>query len=188
MDFAANRIDLQKLPELLRQIRFQCRMLFLQCNGLRNRCSSSEHAFFVRPLGIAPEDRAPAQIISALVGLFSPVLAKHTKHLSLVDILSVGVDRMQRNFDPMKKQVEVWKGTRLPDDTAKLVIYRAFVEGKLDAPQTLGPARSRRVFQPSGRGIRSANSLELVQRVHKRFQGPRPDPSVQDYREARVVP
>ena len=60
------------------------------------------------------------------------MLAKHTKHLSLVDILSVGVDRMQRNFEPMKKQVEAWKGTRLPDDTAKLVIYRAFVEGELD--------------------------------------------------------
>ncbi len=41
--------------------------------------------------------------LSALLGLafhgdFTPVLAKHTKHLSLVDILSVGVDRMQRNF------------------------------------------------------------------------------------------
>ncbi len=31
--------------------------------------------------------------------MFTPVLAKHTKHLSLVDILSVGVDRMQRNFE-----------------------------------------------------------------------------------------
>ena len=40
-----------------------------ECNGPRNRCNSSEHASFVRPLGIAPEDRAPAQIISAFVGL-----------------------------------------------------------------------------------------------------------------------
>ncbi len=30
----------------------------------------------------------------------------------------VGVDRMQRNFEPRKKQVEAWKGTRLPDETA----------------------------------------------------------------------
>jgi hypothetical protein len=63
----------------------------------------------VRPLGIAPEDRAPAQIISAFVGLFTAVLAKHTKRLSLMDILSVGVDRMQRNFEPMRKQVEAWE-------------------------------------------------------------------------------
>jgi len=39
-------------------------------------------------------------------GDFAPVLAKHTKHLSLVDILAVGVDRMQRNFGPLKQQVE----------------------------------------------------------------------------------
>jgi hypothetical protein len=69
--------------------------------------------------------------------VFTPVLAKHTKHLSLVDILSVGVDRIQRNFEPMRKQVEAWRATRLPDDTAKLVIYRAFVEDKLDAPKHL---------------------------------------------------
>jgi len=58
-------------------------------------------------------------------GDFTPVLAKHTKHLSLVDILSVGVDRMQRSFEPMRKQVEAWKATRLPDEAAKLVIYQA---------------------------------------------------------------
>ena len=70
-------------------------------------------------------------------GVFTPVLAKHTKNLSLVDILAVGVDRMQRNFDPMRKQVEAWKGTRLADESAKLVIYRAFVEGELDVPKHL---------------------------------------------------
>ena len=29
---------------------------------------------------------------------FTPVLAKHTKRLSLMDALSIGVDRMQREF------------------------------------------------------------------------------------------
>jgi hypothetical protein len=42
-------------------------------------------------------------------GVFTPVLAKHTKHLSLIDVLSIGVDRIQRNFGPMKRQVEAWK-------------------------------------------------------------------------------
>ena len=73
----------------------------------------------------------------AFAGDFTPVLAKHTKRLSLVDILAVGVDRMQRNFAPMRKQVEAWKGTRLADEAAKLVIYRAFVEGELDVPKHL---------------------------------------------------
>jgi len=45
-------------------------------------------------------------------GAFTPVLAKHTKNLSLVDILAVGVDRMLRNFEPMRKQLEAWKRTR----------------------------------------------------------------------------
>ncbi len=84
----------------------------------------------------------------AFHGDFTPVLAKHTKHLSLVDILSVGVDRMQRNFEPMRKQVEVWKGTRLPNDTAKLVIYRAFVEAQLDVPKHLARVVHNHYFDP----------------------------------------
>jgi hypothetical protein len=70
-------------------------------------------------------------IVLAIGGVFTPVLAKH---LSLVDTLTVGVEHMQRNFEPMRKQVEAWKGTRLPDETAKLVIYRAFVGGELNSP------------------------------------------------------
>jgi len=38
--------------------------------------------------------------------VFTPVLAKHSKSFSLIDCVSVGVDRMQRNFEPMRKQVE----------------------------------------------------------------------------------
>src|SRR5437660_684572 len=73
----------------------------------------------------------------AFQGDFTPVLAKHTKRVNLVDILSIGVDRMQRNFDPMRKQVEAWKATRLTDEAAKLIIYQAFVERKLDAAKYL---------------------------------------------------
>jgi hypothetical protein len=43
------------------------------------------------------------------------VLAKHTKRLSLMDALSIGVDRMRRAFDPMRRQVEAWKQSQLPD-------------------------------------------------------------------------
>ena len=44
-------------------------------------------------------------------GVFTPVLAKHSKSFSLNDCISVGVDRMQRNFEPMRKQVEAWQGS-----------------------------------------------------------------------------
>jgi len=85
----------------------------------------------------------------AFNGDFTPVLAKHTKHLSLVDILSVGVDRMQRNFAPMRKQVETWKATRLSDEAAKLAIYKAFVEGKLDAAKHLARRVHELYFNPN---------------------------------------
>src|SRR5437867_10147725 len=73
----------------------------------------------------------------AFHGDFTPVLAKHSKNFSLVDALSVGVDRMQRNFEPMRRQVEAWKDLQLPETHAKLLIYRAFVEEELDAPKHL---------------------------------------------------
>src|ERR1051325_4376057 len=37
----------------------------------------------------------------AFNGDFTPVLAKHSKHFSLKNSLSIGVDEMQRNFTPM---------------------------------------------------------------------------------------
>ena len=65
------------------------------------------------------------------------MLAKHSKSFSLIDCISVGVDRMQRSFEPMRKQVEAWQRSELTDVTAKVVIYEAFVEGKLEAPKHL---------------------------------------------------
>lgn len=84
----------------------------------------------------------------AFAGDFTPVLAKHSKHLNLVDILAVGVDRMQRNFEPMRKQVGVWKGSRLTDESAKLVIYKGFVEGGLDVPKHLARRVHDLYFNP----------------------------------------
>jgi hypothetical protein len=59
----------------------------------------------------------------AFHGLFTPVLAKHLKSFSLADTISVGMDRMQRNFEPMRKQVEAWRQTELSDVAAKMIIY-----------------------------------------------------------------
>jgi len=70
---------------------------------------------------------------SIVPGVFTPVLAKHSKSFSLIDCISVGVGRMQRNFEPMRKQVEAWQRSELTDVTAKVVIYEAFVEGRLES-------------------------------------------------------
>lgn len=34
------------------------------------------------------------------------MLAKHSESFPLIDCISVGVDRMQRNFEPMRQKVE----------------------------------------------------------------------------------
>src|SRR6266571_2145890 len=73
----------------------------------------------------------------AFHGDFTPVLAKHSKNFSLVDALSIGVDRMQRNFEPMQNQIERWRESQVSEVAAKLVIYQAFIESELDVPRHL---------------------------------------------------
>ncbi len=84
----------------------------------------------------------------AFNGDFTPVLAKHTKSFNLVDTLSVGVDHIQRNFEPMQHQVESWRRTQITDAQAKLIFYSAFVDGKLAAPRSLLSEVHRLYFEP----------------------------------------
>lgn len=85
----------------------------------------------------------------AFHGDFTPVLAKHSKNFSIMDSLSIGVDRMQRNFEPMRRQVEQWQETQVTDDFAKLTIYRAFIEGDLEVPRHLARDVHREYFTPT---------------------------------------
>ena len=57
------------------------------------------------------------------------------KSFSLIDCISVGVDRIaEKASEPKRrKQVEAWQRSELTDVTAKVVIYEAFVEGRLEA-------------------------------------------------------
>jgi hypothetical protein len=84
----------------------------------------------------------------AFSGDFTPVLAKHSKSFSLVDAISVGVDRMQRNFEPMRKQVELWRQSELTDVTAKMIIYQAFIESELEVPRHLARRVHDLYFDP----------------------------------------
>jgi hypothetical protein len=61
----------------------------------------------------------------------------------LEDSLSIGIDRMQRNFEPMRRQVETWRAQQFSPAAAKLTIYRAFIEGHLEVPKHL----ARRVHE-----------------------------------------
>ena len=84
----------------------------------------------------------------AFSGDFTPVLSKHSKNFNLIDTLAVGVDRIQRNFEPMQRQVEGWRQTQITDERAKLIFYSAFVDGKLEAPRSLLPEVHRLYFEP----------------------------------------
>jgi len=84
----------------------------------------------------------------AFSGDFQPVLAKHSKNFSLQNALSIGVDQMQRNFDGMRKQVETWRQSQLSDTTAKLIIYRAFIESNLEVPRHLAKPVNDLYFSP----------------------------------------
>ncbi len=89
------------------------------------------------------------EICHIVPSAFTPVLAKHSKSVPLIDCIAVSVDRMQRNFEPMREQVEVWQRSELTDVTAKVVIYDAFVEGKLEAPKHLTRSVHDLYFEPT---------------------------------------
>ncbi len=89
------------------------------------------------------------------------MLAKHSKSFSLIDCISVGVDRMQRNFEPMRKQVEAWQRSELTDVTAKVVIYEAFVEGRLEAQKHLARTVHDLYFEPKYEDFRSRTIWSL---------------------------
>jgi hypothetical protein len=95
-----------------------------------------------------PEKSSSPKFGNIVSGVFAPVLAKHTKSFNLVDTLSVGVDRIQRNFEPMQRQVENWRQTQISDAQAKLILYSAFVDGKLEAPRSLLLEVHRLYFEP----------------------------------------
>jgi hypothetical protein len=66
----------------------------------------------------------------ALSGDFKPLLAKHSKNFELVESLSIGVDRIQRGFEPLRTQIEFMRGHTLSNDEARSLLYRAFMENR----------------------------------------------------------
>jgi hypothetical protein len=106
-----------------------------------NRCSEIPRSRLLEN----PNSREFGNIVT---GDFTPVLAKHTKSFNLIDTLSVGVDRIQRNFEPSQRQVELWRKTQITDDTARPILYTAFIDGKLEAPRRPLPEVHRVYFEP----------------------------------------
>ena len=83
---------------------------------------------------------------------------------------------MQRNFEPMQKQVEAWQGSDLTDVTAKVVIYEAFVEGKLDAPKHLARTVHDLYFEPKYEEFHSRTIWSLSNAFTSAFKELEPIP------------
>src|SRR5437763_3435991 len=112
----------------------------------------------------------------AFAGDFQPVLAKHSKHFSLQNALSIGVDAMQRNFDGMRTQVETWQQSQLSDVSAKLIIYEAFIEGGLEVPKALARPVHDLYFSPQHEKFQSRTLWSLSNAFTSAFKELEPIP------------
>jgi len=104
------------------------------------------------------------------------VPAKHSKSFSLIDCAAVGVDRMQRNFEPMRRQVEAWRKCELTDVTAKVAIYEAFGGGELEAPKHLARTVHDLYFEPTYDEFKSWTIWSLSNAFTSAFKALEPIP------------
>jgi hypothetical protein len=101
---------------------------------------------------------------------------------------------MQRNFEPLRKQVEAWQRSELTDVTAKVVIYEAFVEGKLEAPKHLARTVHDLYFEPKYEDFRPRTIWSLSNAFTSAFKEPDPIPQFRataklgEFLEARLSP
>ncbi len=84
---------------------------------------------------------------------------------------------MQRNFEPMRKQVEGWQRSELADVTAKVVIYEAFVEGELEAPKQLARTVHDLYFEPKYEEFRPRTIWSLSNAFTSAFKEWIPSPN-----------
>lgn len=110
--------------------------------GLRN---SHDKSF---SLGITAGYRVFVCDNLAFSGDFTPVSKKHTRNFDHVEVIDNAVTRMQRCFDPMKRRIDAFHAHRLPDTSARDIIYRAFIADELDAPKHLARAVHHHYFEP----------------------------------------
>lgn len=106
--------DLIELNSLYEDIRFAI--------GIRNANDKSMR------LGMVAGYRVFICDNMSLSGDFKPLLAKHSKNFDLVEAVSMGVDRIQRGWQPLREGIEFKRQYQLNGTEAQSMIYRAFME------------------------------------------------------------
>jgi hypothetical protein len=76
----------------------------------------------------------------------------------------------------MRKQVEMWQRSELPDVSAKVVIYEAFVEGRLEAPKDLARTVHDLYFEPKYEEFKSRTIWSLSNAFTSAFKDLEPIP------------
>lgn len=112
----------------------------------------------------------------AFAGEFTPVLYKHTHKLDLVEVISIGVDRIQRNFAPLREQISSWQARELLDEEAKLLIYHAFIDRALPLPRHLLPKVHGHYFAPVYEAFRPRTLWSLANAFTSAFKELKPVP------------
>jgi hypothetical protein len=136
--------------------------------------SSLKHFWIFIITPAIPHSAFKMKVTFCVTAVFTPILAKHSKSFSLIDCVSVHVDRMQRSFDPMRKQMEDCQQSELTDVTAKIVIYEAFVEGQLEDPKHVARTVHDLYFEPKYEEFRPRTIWSLSNAFTSAFkeQGP----------------
>ena len=67
----------------------------------------------------------------AFSGDFNPMLQKHSKNLDLIESVSIAIDRIQRQWQPLRMAIDYKREHQLNDDVARNMIYRLFTDYKL---------------------------------------------------------
>lgn len=110
----------------------------------------------------------------AFAGDFTPVLYKHTRRLDLVEVISIGMDRIQRNFAPLREQINGWQMRQLPDEEAKLLIYQAFIDRELPLPRHLLGKVHEHYFSPAYEAFNARTYWSLANAFTSAFKELKP--------------
>jgi len=113
----------------------------------------------------------------AFHGDFSPVTRKHTKNFDYVEVIGGAVDKMQRHFEPMRRQIDAWQGYEAARHQGQGVIYEAFIDSAWTCPST-SPAGHQNYFEPTLDDFRPAR-CGACPTPSRRPWHPRPCPQMQ---------
>jgi hypothetical protein len=147
---------------------------FLDCRfsiGVRNAHDKSMR------LGLVAGYRVFVCDNMAFVGDYKPLLAKHSKHFDMQDALTLGIDRIQRNFGPLSEHVTKWQKHTLEDEAAKSVIYDAFVMNNF--PQRVMRSVHDHYFTPKYEDFKPRTFWSLSNAFTSGFKNLKPVPQFQ---------